>query len=254
MSTEDISMSIYDNTITPTYLYIKQHSITGLKYFGKTTNSNPLKYLGSGTYWKKHIRKHGEEYVETIWMSEPYTNKEILTEVALKFSIENNIVESNEWANLILENGLDGGTHGAIVSSETRNKISASNSRRRLSDATKQKIKNSKLNISDETRAKIGAASKNRIASAETRKKLSITSTGRMHTDETKEKIRQINLGKKHTAETIHKLKNRVVTTETKQKMSLIRKNHPIVKCPHCDVSGKGGNMTRYHFNNCKNK
>lgn len=24
--------------------------------------------------------------------------------------------------------------------------------------------------------------------------------------------------------------------------------------CPHCGVSGSGGNMTRYHFNNCKRK
>lgn len=26
----------------------------------------------------------------------------------------------------------------------------------------------------------------------------------------------------------------------------------PIRVCPHCGAEGKGGNMTRYHFNNCK--
>lgn len=36
-------MTIYK----PTYLYIKVHSITGMKYFGKTTK-NPIKYDGSG--------------------------------------------------------------------------------------------------------------------------------------------------------------------------------------------------------------
>jgi hypothetical protein len=29
----------------PTWLYIKQHTVTGLKYFGKTTR-NPEKYKG----------------------------------------------------------------------------------------------------------------------------------------------------------------------------------------------------------------
>jgi hypothetical protein len=108
MSMEDISMCIYNNTITPTYLYIKQHSITRLKYFGKTTKQDPYKYLGSGKYWRKHIKKYGAEFVKTLWVSDLYTDKTLIREIALHFSYENNIVESNEWANLIYENGLDG--------------------------------------------------------------------------------------------------------------------------------------------------
>ena len=27
-----------------------------------------------------------------------------------------------------------------------------------------------------------------------------------------------------------------------------------LLTCPHCNSSGSGGNMTRYHFDNCKNK
>ena len=49
----------------PTYLYIKQHKITKLKYFGKTTK-DPNKYLGSGKHWIRHIKKHGLE-IDTIW-------------------------------------------------------------------------------------------------------------------------------------------------------------------------------------------
>lgn len=30
------------------YLYVKQHSITGLKYFGRTTQANPLQSLRNG--------------------------------------------------------------------------------------------------------------------------------------------------------------------------------------------------------------
>jgi hypothetical protein len=31
-------------------------------------------------------------------------------------------------------------------------------------------------------------------------------------------------------------------------------KNRPLKICPYCSVSGKGGNMTRWHFDNCKLK
>ena len=30
--------------------------------------------------------------------------------------------------------------------------------------------------------------------------------------------------------------------------------NMKMVQCPHCGLEGKGGNMTRYHFDNCKKK
>lgn len=87
------------------YLYIKTHNITKLKYFGKT-NKDPFKYRGSGTYWKKHIKKHG--YDVTTEIIGCYTDKTECSTFALKFSKENDIVKSPEWANLIEENGLDG--------------------------------------------------------------------------------------------------------------------------------------------------
>lgn len=40
---------------TPTYLYVKHHSITGLKYFGKTTKLDPVTYKGSGLVWRRRI-------------------------------------------------------------------------------------------------------------------------------------------------------------------------------------------------------
>ena len=97
--------------ILPTVLYIKQHSVTGLKYFGKTTQ-DPLKYKGSGKHWKLHIKKHGPEYVVNLWVSEPYTDADAITEFALTFSKDHNIVESKDWANQKPENGLDGALTG----------------------------------------------------------------------------------------------------------------------------------------------
>jgi hypothetical protein len=117
-------MSIY-----PTVLYIKQHSITGLKYFGKTTEDDPYKYLGSGKHWSRHIKTHGKEHIETLWVSEPYTDSDLISEFALAFSKEHNIVQSEEWANLIPETGLDGWVKGATrkpFTGDHRAKMSAS--------------------------------------------------------------------------------------------------------------------------------
>ena len=99
------------NEFKPTWLYIKQHKVSGLKYFGKTTR-DPIKYNGSGVYWKRHLITHGSE-ITTLW-SQLFNNKESLIEYALNFSQENNIVDSSKWANLIIENGLDGGNFPGI--------------------------------------------------------------------------------------------------------------------------------------------
>lgn len=93
------------------YLYHKRHRITGLNYFGKTT-IEPYNYSGSGKYWRRHIKIHGSD-IETVnvWKFEDQNE---CTTFALKFSQENNIVESKEWANLKPENGNDGGDPGLI--------------------------------------------------------------------------------------------------------------------------------------------
>lgn len=90
----------------PTYLYIKTHNVTGLKYFGKTVNKDPYSYEGSGTRWQNHIKKHG--YDVTTEILGFYEDEEECKLAAYTFSIENDIVKSPHWANLKLE-VLDGG-------------------------------------------------------------------------------------------------------------------------------------------------
>ena len=95
------------------YLYIKTHNTTGLKYFGKTTKTDYHKYKGSGTYWLKHIKKHGYDVTTELV---GVFNTDDVRDYAVKFSIDNNIVESKEWANLEIETGLDG--RGPVYSGE----------------------------------------------------------------------------------------------------------------------------------------
>ena len=111
------------------YLYVKTHRQTRLKYFGKTTRHDPHSYRGSGKHWRRHIKKHGYD-VETEIVGE-FENLEEGMKYALKFSKENNIIESDEWANLILENGLDGKPKGTCMSKETKLKLSGPNLNRR---------------------------------------------------------------------------------------------------------------------------
>lgn len=91
------------------HLYVKQHYVTSLKYFGKTSTYNPFVYNGSGKYWKQHLKKHGE-FVKTLAVYSFNCQKEC-TNFAIEFSNLNNIVESKRWANLQLENGVDGWTY-----------------------------------------------------------------------------------------------------------------------------------------------
>lgn len=92
------------------YLYIKTHNKTGLKYLGKTISKNPFKYKGSGVYWTRHLKIHGDDIsTEIIFESE---SKEEIKEKGIYYSYLWDVVNSKNWANLKIEEG-DGGNGGA---------------------------------------------------------------------------------------------------------------------------------------------
>ena len=184
-------------SIQPTYLYIKQHSITGLKYFGKTCQ-DPYKYKGSGRHWMRHFRKHGPEYIKTIWVSEPFTDAEDISEFAIFFSEEFDIIASKDWANMTIENGLDGAEFGRIVSEETRRKMSKSLKGKPLSYETKRKISGSHKGKthSDESKLKMSIFWSGRPKSNETKNKLSESLKGKTHSIETRKKMSHSRKGK----------------------------------------------------------
>lgn len=113
-------------------LYVKTHNVTGLKYFGKVSDrKDPFAYHGSGVYWKKHLKKHG--YDLTTEIVGVFDSVDECSKAAIQFSIDNNIVESDQWANLRIENGMDGapaGHVGSYPSYNTRKLISEQSSKR----------------------------------------------------------------------------------------------------------------------------
>ena len=165
-----------------TTLLLKTHNVTGLKYFCQTAKEGRKRdrYRGSGKIWTRHIRKHGggNEFVTTHIVAEYdcynlFFEEEIST-FALKYSSDHNIVDDPGYANLEPENGLDGGVPGQKRSDETKAKIGAKNTGRKLgpqSDEHKAKREATKANKTpeqkDETKAKQSAGNKGRKHSAE---------------------------------------------------------------------------------------
>jgi len=95
------------------YLMVKTHKITGLKYLCQTKRKDPYKYLGSGKYWRPHLNKHGKT-ISTVIIRECQSKKE-LSEWGIHYSNLWHVVESEEWANLKIEDGTGGAMPPDIV-------------------------------------------------------------------------------------------------------------------------------------------
>lgn len=231
----------------PTYLYIKTHNITGLKYFGKTTG-DPFKYRGSGVYWLRHLKEHGYN-VKTDVIGY-YTSQEECMSVAKQFSEENNIVhalnENNKklWANQIIENGIDGGATGrknyTPHSEETKRKMSNSRKGQVAWNTGKLGVTpGNKTARSEETKQLLREANLGKKQSQQTIDKRVAKLKGHVVTEETRLKISAGHKGKKLSTDHIQKIKNRVVSDITKQKIKEARKKQTFSEETKKKLSGK---------------
>ncbi len=95
-----------------------------MKYLGVTSKQDPYEYMGSGIVWMRHLKKH------------KFTSFDIATDILLETDDENilqfwgmyyskiwNIVDDEEWANLIPESGQKS-LLGMRFSDEYRHKLS----------------------------------------------------------------------------------------------------------------------------------
>lgn len=248
----------------PTFLYIKQHSITGKLYFGKTIKHDPIKYPGSGIHWKRHINKHGKDKVETLWYC-LFLDEETCKDFAILCSIQWDIVNSDNWLNLIPEDGLIGGAirTGIKQSIETRKKISESHMGKRLSNETKQKISINIKRWNDKNPESLQAAklkaAKSRLGfkhSEESKQKMSYSTLGQFCSEETRQKMKESHKGKLHTEDTKKKLSlintGHFVSEQTKEKLSISAKNRPKFRCKYCSIEITKANLTRWHNEKCK--
>lgn len=228
-------------TFYPTYLYVKTHNKTGLKYFGKTTN-DPYQYRGSGKHWLAHLKIHGNDVSTTVLGY--YIDATECSQQALKFSSENQIVESKEWANLIDENGLDGGNTG-----RTNYKPHTAESRQKMSDSKKGQqpwntgltgvTPGNKKPRSNEQREKISKSLSGRKRNPEAVAKTAEKLRGRKRPE-----ISELLKGKKKSPETVAKMKiaqqdKGPLSEETKQKIREARKLQIITQETKDKLKGK---------------
>lgn len=199
-------------------LYIKTHNTTGLKYFGKT-KLDVYKYKGSGKHWKRHLKKHGNDVTTEIYAQFEETDPK-LEECALKFSEDNNIVESKEWANMKPENGLDGGSDSRCYTEDVRKKMSELSKGRVYDDEYKRNMSLSCKGINK--------GDKNGMK-------------GYTFSDDAMDRIIKAHLGVKRSKDTVEKIR----------KSALNRDSYKIVECPHCHKTGKENAMKRWHFDRC---
>lgn len=92
------------------YLCVKTHKTTGVKYLCQTKKKDPYSYLGSGTYWLLHLKKHGKN-IDTEILRECSSNEEVKF-WGQHYSDLWNIVDSPYWANLKPELGQGGWSTG----------------------------------------------------------------------------------------------------------------------------------------------
>lgn len=97
------------------YLYVKTHTITGLKYLGQTSSNDPHKYKGSGVYWRRHLQVHGPYFTTQILLASE--NPTDIKETGVFFSRLWGVVNSKDWANLMEEkgDGVDSSTARAVA-------------------------------------------------------------------------------------------------------------------------------------------
>lgn len=85
-------------------LMLKTHTSTGLKYLCVTRRHDYNRYPGSGTYWVRHLDAHGYNFTtEVLYEAESRTDEFVA--VCKAYSAEWDIVLSDDFANLMPENG-----------------------------------------------------------------------------------------------------------------------------------------------------
>jgi|LakMenEpi03Aug12_release.lakeMendotaPanAssembly.Ray.scaffolds.fasta_scaffold108455_3 hypothetical protein len=141
---------------------------------------------------------------------------------------------------------------GKTISDEHKAKISAS--------LTGRPSPNKGKSMPDSMRTKLSSTNTGRVVSSKTRAKLSVTNTGKRHSEETKSKMRSAHNGKQlsdNHKSNISSAKTGILKSANhKANISAAMKGKQKIEltCPYCNKIGRGGNMKRYHFDNCKRK
>jgi hypothetical protein len=122
------------------YLYVKTHKLTGIKYLGQTSR-DPYWYKGSGKRWINILKKYGGDVdTEVIFESD---NKDDIRDKGIYYSNLWNVVEDDNWANIVNEEGTGGNTSDSpnykeAIKYRDLSKLKTKEHRKKVSESTKK--------------------------------------------------------------------------------------------------------------------
>ena len=141
------------------FIYITTNLINGKRYLGQKEfgQNNWKTYLGSGIAFKNALKTYGEENFSRNIIYICYSEEE-LNQIEYELSVFFDVVESDDWYNLVLGGGVSRGWH---PSEETRMKISEK-AKIRLSDPANHPMYG-KQGLSGEMNPQYGVSPKERM-------------------------------------------------------------------------------------------
>jgi group I intron endonuclease len=227
-------------------IYMTKNMVNGKSYIGCHSTNNLLdEYYGSGKKLLEEVSLFGRKsfltgIIEFCGIDDLHEREKYWIKFYDTF---------NNGYNL---NGGGGGTYGKKHTPDTLKKISNSlknpsdNVRRKMRDGQLRRKENPGLfKIWKEKFPEIDFNNKMKEYSKKMSESLIGKNSGKKLSEAAKIKIGNSSRGRKFSESQIEKI--RIKAKRKGRKM----KN---VTCHFCGKNGSGGNMTRYHFDNCKNK
>jgi len=256
---------------TVPYFYIIQHIPSRKLYAGSKwiKGSHPDTFMTTGGYTTSSkdvnslIEKDGLDSFQILIL---LTEEECKCHVYVfetQFLTENNICIRNNWLNKHNNTRPCAAVDFTpelrkLLSEKGKQRIKDPEYRTMISEKTKEamtperrKIMSEKAKTRTSPRFDLNSIPRTPV-SKETREKISKANSGRKFTEEHKTNLWK-SRNSKHSPETIQKMKEgqrKYQLAREQQKYNLMPK--PVRICPHCNLSGRGGNMTRFHFEKCK--
>ena len=141
------------------FIYITTNLVNGKRYLGQKefNQKNWKTYLGSGIAFKKALNVYGEENFSRNIIYICFSEEE-LNQIEYELSVFFDVVESDNWYNLVLGGGVSRGWH---PSEETKRKISDA-AKIRLADPTNHPMYG-KQGMSGEHNPQYGISPKDRM-------------------------------------------------------------------------------------------
>lgn len=244
------------------YVYRITNTELNKHYYGtRSSRIEPSKDLGfkyfsssSDILFMDDQKNNPQNYKYTI-VSE-FDSREEALELEISLHAKFNVGVNESFYNKARQTSIGFDSTGAIISDETRKKLSIASKGRILTEEHKANISQAKAGhvTSEETRKKLSDAAKKQFRngmSDETRRKISLSNMGRInkHTTESKAKLSKASTG-------------RIKSQEEKDKIgksnSAALKGKPLPvatePCKYCGRIMAKSHMSRWHGEKCKSK